>query len=74
MTAPDEGGEAPCFAHLLDDPSQRSDESLAGPVEASSTLKQPAASSQVPAAEPSERNVGTFDPTGVPELTLESLA
>ncbi len=30
MTAADEGGEAPCFAHLLDDPSQLSDESLAG--------------------------------------------
>lgn len=30
MTATDEGGEAPCFAHLLDDPPQISSESLAG--------------------------------------------
>ncbi len=30
MTAPDEGGEAPCFAHLLDEPPQLTDEALAG--------------------------------------------
>jgi PAS domain S-box-containing protein len=29
MTAPDEGGEAPCFAHLLDEPPQHTDEALA---------------------------------------------
>lgn len=29
MTAPDEGGEAPCFAHLLDEPPHFTDEALA---------------------------------------------
>lgn len=29
MTAPDAGGEAPCFAHLLDEPPQHTDETLA---------------------------------------------
>lgn len=29
MTAPDEGGEAPCFAHLLDEPPQHTDQTLA---------------------------------------------
>jgi PAS domain S-box-containing protein len=29
MTAPDQGGEAPCFAHLLDEPAQHADEALA---------------------------------------------
>lgn len=29
MTAPDEGGEAPCFAHLLDEPPQHTDKALA---------------------------------------------
>ena len=29
MTAPGEGGEAPCFAHLLDEPSQHTDQALA---------------------------------------------
>ncbi len=29
MTAPDEGGEAPCFAHLLDEPPQHTDQALA---------------------------------------------
>jgi PAS domain S-box-containing protein len=29
MTAPDQGGEAPCFAHLLDEPAPHTDEALA---------------------------------------------
>jgi PAS domain S-box-containing protein len=29
MTPPEEGGEAPCFAHLLDEPPQHTDEALA---------------------------------------------
>jgi PAS domain S-box-containing protein len=29
MTAPDQGGEAPCFAHLLDEPAEHTDEALA---------------------------------------------
>jgi hypothetical protein len=38
MTAADEGGEAPCFAHLFDDPPQLSDESGPRP-----QLRRPAA-------------------------------
>lgn len=41
MTAPDEGGEAPCFAHILDEPPQHTDEDREDTRMSSSLLEGP---------------------------------